>query len=716
MAGIINSKNLVFGLDIGTRSIVGTVGYKEGDKFVVVAQRSKEHETRAMIDGQIHDIGKVGETISEVKKSLEEAIGTTLSEVCIAAAGRVLRTVTTTVEQEFASEKEIKEEDVYALSAMGVEKAYEEFVKENDTDMAFYCVGHSVVRFYMNRYPMGNLVGHKAKVIGADYIVTFLPEDVVDGLYKAVELADLHVANLTLEPIAAIQVAIPEMYRMLNIALVDVGAGTSDISITKDGAIVAYGMIPVAGDSLTEVLAQHCLVDFGTAEEIKRGIGAMEEIPYKDIMGLPQVIKSQDALDLLKPYIEKMTTPVAECIKQLNGDKSVSAVFVVGGGGKIPTYTELLSEQLGIVKERVALRGEEVMNKIEFIEDIKKDSLLVTPIGICLTFYEQSNNFIFVTFNEKRVKVYDNGSLAVVDVAMAAQFPNDGLFPKRGKELNYTVNGKARITRGLPGEAATIKVNGQEADIHTKVRSNDVIVVTPSTAGEKATLQLSALPEFSDTLQVLVNGKKVVLPKFVSVNGQLRSGFYEIEEGDQIEMLGYYTVEQILQFMDVQLTTGEPVYVNNNRASMTTPVYENFQVDFGLEAQNKGLEKDVAVEETFEEALDEALDAVIDDEVVVNLPTMEDTKEVSSVTDASTTEAASVPSFDPSEGLTVIVNRMPVTMKGKSNYVYVDVFDYIEIDLSKPRGNGIVTNLNGRKADYMATLQAGDVIDIYWQE
>ena len=47
---------LVFGLDIGTRSIVGTVGYKIGEKFYVVAQRVKEHETRAMLDGQIHDI------------------------------------------------------------------------------------------------------------------------------------------------------------------------------------------------------------------------------------------------------------------------------------------------------------------------------------------------------------------------------------------------------------------------------------------------------------------------------------------------------------------------------------------------------------------------------------------------------------------------------------------------------------------------------------
>lgn len=696
MAGIINSKNLVFGLDIGTRSIVGTVGYKDGDKFLVVAQRSKEHETRAMIDGQIHDIGKVGETITQVKKELEEAVGTSLQEVCIAAAGRVLRTVTTTVEQEFSSEREIKEEDVYALSAMGVEKAYEEFVKSNDTDMSFYCVGHSVVRFYMNHYPMGNLVGHKAKIIGADYIVTFLPEDVVDGLYKAVELADLHVANLTLEPIAAIQVAIPEMYRMLNIALVDVGAGTSDISITKDGAIVAYGMIPVAGDSLTEVLAQHCLVDFGTAEEIKRNIGVLDEIPYKDIMGLPQLITTKDAMDILAPYITKMTTPVAECIKELNGDKSVSAVFVVGGGGKIPTYTQLLAEELGIVKERVALRGEEVMNKIEFVEEVKKDSLLVTPIGICLTFYEQSNNFIFVTFNEKRVKVYDNGSLAVVDVAMAAQFPNDGLFPKRGKELNYTVNGKTRITRGLPGEAATISVNGLEGDIYTKIRSNDVIVVTPSTAGEAAQLQLSALPEFSDTLKVLVNGKSVVLPKFAQVKGQLRSGFYEIQDGDQIEMLNYYTVEQILQFMDVQLAISEPVYVNNNKANMTTPVYENFQVDFGLEVQSR---EQISIDTTYQETAQ-----VQEETFKEEAKTVQEEKE--------TTKAQS----ENLEGLTVVVNKMPITLKGKSSFVYVDIFDYIDFDLSKPRGNGIVTNLNGRKADYMATLQAGDIIDIYWQE
>ena len=66
---------LVFGLDIGTRSVVGTVGYKSGNQFVVIAHRVKEHDTRSMLDGQIHDIHRVGETIADVKAQLEEVVG-----------------------------------------------------------------------------------------------------------------------------------------------------------------------------------------------------------------------------------------------------------------------------------------------------------------------------------------------------------------------------------------------------------------------------------------------------------------------------------------------------------------------------------------------------------------------------------------------------------------------------------------------------------------
>ena len=717
---------LVFGLDIGTRSIVGTVGYLNGGKFHVLAQRSKEHETRAMLDGQIHDIGKVGETISQVKEQLEADLGRELTEVCIAAAGRVLRTVTTYVEHSFESDREITQEDVYSLCTMGVEKAYEEFQNSNtDTDMKFYCVGYTAMRYYMNGYQMGNLEGHKAKNIAVDLIATFLPDDVVDGLYK----------NLTLEPIAAIQVAIPEKFRMLNMALVDVGAGTSDISITKEGTITAYGMIPVAGDSLTDILVQHCLVEFEVAEQIKRKCRTQETIEYEDIMGLPQTIKASEVLELLDPEIERMTQLVSDTIKELNGDKPVSAVFVVGGGGMVPGYTEKLAEKLGIVKERVAIRGQEVMQTITFeLENARKDAMMVTPIGICLSYYVQSNNFIFVEFNGERVKLYDNGKLSVTDAAMQMQFPNDQLFPRKGEALLFTVNGKTRMVRGEQGEAAVIRVNGDEADMYTQVHNGDRIVVTPSTEGEPAVLELGKLSELGDALQVYVNGKQISLPKTAEVNGHRENEFYRIGQNDDIRIRNSYTVKEIAEFLDVPL--GADIKVNDTAAQPDTRVYEHFTVSWDMKNPlPEGSYADLPDADTEEDAYREEpvmqkAEAVAGEAAMTQGTETAAENGTASVTTQGTSgkqdekyesveQTAQSQSVAPQgpHPLTVIVNHSPITMQGKASYVFVDVFDYIDFDLgsSASAGRSIVTNLNGRPAQFMEPLNEGDVIEIYWK-
>jgi len=716
MAGVReNQGQIVFGLDIGTRSIVGTAGYMSGGSFHVLAQYAKEHETRAMLDGQIHDIGKVGDTILQVKKKLEDDLNRNLTEVCIAAAGRVLRTVTTYAECTFESEREITEEDVLSLSTMGVEKAYEEFMKSNtETDMKFYCVGYTPMRYYMNGYQIGNLEGHKAKKIGIDLIATFLPDDVVDGLYKAVELAGLHVANLTLEPIAAIQVAIPEKFRMLNMALVDVGAGTSDISITKDGTITAYGMIPVAGDSLTDIIVQHCLVEFETAEYIKRSCMEQDMIEYQDIIGLPQTINKKDVLALLEPSVDKMTQMVADTIMELNGDKSVSAVFVVGGGGMIPGYTEKLAEKLGIVKERVAIRGKEVMQAIEFeMDKPRKDSMMVTPIGICLSYYEQSNNFIFVEFNNERIKLYDNGKLSVTDAAMQLQFPNEDLFPKRGEALVFEVNGKSRMVRGMQGEAAVIMVNGDPGDMYTQVHSGDRITVVPSTMGEAATMELGKLPELGEQLHIYVNGKKLDMPKTAEVNGKRENEYYQIQTGDVIRVFNSYTVQEIAEFLDMPL--GGDIRVNDTSAQPDTKVYENFTVSWNPEISLSYVAS--AKEEDYEEEMQvEPVAVRAINQVDVNPVAVQETVQATSDTkDEEAAEEILQPKISIPRPMSVLVNRMPITMNGKAEYVFVDVFDYIDFDLKASAGRSIVTNLNGRTAGYMENLKDGDVIEIYWK-
>lgn len=913
--------NYVYGLDIGTRSIVGTVGYRQKDRFVVVAQQSIEHESRAMIDGQIHDINTVSETIREVTDILEERIKQPLKQVCIAAAGRVLKTVTVHVDMDLEGEKTISKEDIFALDSLGIEKAYETFSKSDDFDenMKFYCVGYSVMHYFMNGYPMNQLENHNAKEISADLIATFLPDDVVDGLYKSVELAGLEVANLTLEPIAAIELAIPDMYRMLNIALIDVGAGTSDISITKDGSIIAYGMLPIAGDCLTEDIARHCLVDFKTSETIKRGITEQDIVEYKDIMGIPQKISKEEVLSVISDNLENMSRLAAEKIKELNGNKPVSAVFVVGGGGKIDTYTERVAKHLGIAPERCAVRGEEVMTKVDFMEkDVVKDSLLVTPIGICLNFYEQSNNFIFVNFNEKRIKLYDNNHLAIVDAAILAEFPNEDLFPKRGESLDFTLNGQAISLRGKRGESATVWLNGEEADIHASIRSNDIIRVVPSTVGEKASMVVSKLPGYNGNLTIKLEESEMILPKLASVNGKLQSAYYQIQDGDVVELMDYYTVLQIAEFMDVSAESIKSVWVNHEKAGLDTKVYHNFSVSFEMKddldvdmeldldgevtvngtteneiienetTENETIENETVVNKTTEnettinnttgvktandstsinhtvkselsqtaeknndtsalsalekakqsaqqtieklqfEHAEESLMAMIqsamnpesaktsdtdsdkisvkaaplkinksakelyssiqsnisriksgEDIVQIRKEAIEDDNshiskdinrgnntqirkqtsvqersqiqkhavmqdsslihtEIGKERDESdqkeaikeTMKADNVQTAPPilppptveiingktTQTIHVLVNGQPVTLKGKADYIYVDVFEFYEFDLSKPQGKAVVTMINGRDAQYVEPLSNGDELQIYWRD
>ncbi len=730
-------EQLVFGLDIGTRSVVGIIGYKNNDgTFVVVAQVSVEHHTRAMLDGQIHDIGKVASTIEKIHKKLEDITGRRFKDVCIAAAGRVLMTVEAEAQMDFHSDTVITSEHIYTLDMIGVENAYSILREEKQSDdIRFYCVGYSVKHYYQNGYMISNLEGHKANNIKEELIATFLPNEVVDGLYAAVERTGLYVSNLTLEPIAAINVAIPEKFRLLNIALVDVGAGTSDISITKDGSIIAYGMIPCAGDEITECIAKYYLTDFNEADRLKCASTLNEEVEFNDIMGLPQRVTADDIAAVTEETIKMITKGVADKIKELNGGKSVSAVFVVGGGGKAKGFTENLAEYLGLQKERVALRGSEVLGNVNFMQDdVVIDSLLVTPVGICLNYYEQRNNFIFVTVNGERIKLYNNNKLTIMDAAVQMGFPNEDLFPKRGKSLIYYVNGEKRMLRGKEGEAAIVRLNGKQTGMSTHVEKNCKVDIIPSTRGADARLEISSLREYRSNMKIIFNGKEIVCPRFVTVNGSLVSGFYEVREGDRIEILGYYTLEQVLEFMDI-ICRGK-IYVNNVIAPLDAKVYDNFSIaceimkeepnytelmaEYGdgqfpvtndvLYPQEEPEVQEEPDTESYNNEPEEAVRGLQDEEWDSGI--IEDS--ILSEEDENLTEPEEIVPEIPKAAINITVNGEQVVLNGKPSYILVDVLDFYPVDTSVAHGDHLETSVNGEMCDFTCSVNEGDSVRIEW--
>lgn len=757
-----NEEETVFGLDIGTRNVVGTVGFRQGEKFIVVAQEIREHQTRAMMDGQIHDINRVAATIADIRQSLQDKTGIKLDEVCIAAAGRVLKTRNVHIDMDLEKERNVTRDDMNTLISMGVDNAFAEFQESNDTDMHFYCVGYSVVKYYINGLWMSQPEHHKAKKLGADIIATFLPDDVVDGLYSAVELAGLKVANLTLEPIAAIRVAIPEKFRLLNIAMVDVGAGTSDISITDDGSVVAFGMLPYAGDSLTELLAKTCLIDFATAEKIKTASTQQDEIKYEDIMGVEQIITAEEVLSICRPEIEKIAKNTADTIRELNGGTSPSAVFIVGGGGKIKGFDKKIAEELGLEPSRVAIRGEEIMGNIEFPEGARKDSTIITPVGICLTHYEKNNNFIYIIFNGERIKLYDNNKLTVMDAAMQAAFSRDGLFPRRGADLHYTVNGKNRVTKGEHGESAHVFVNGESVNLSYQIKSNDVVTIEESTLGLPAQEKIANLVDCNGKIVLNINGDEVQLPKPVKANGTMVTGDYMIQDQDAIEFLSYYTLEQFCEYMGIS-TEDMIIYINAEEAVADSTIcstdridlkskqelerqqiYEAAQLETKREKFSEAVKKHIAAdtkaaEETKQEAVAEesTSEEIVKEEKTQSTDAVNKAEEPVTKTDTKAAktvnvfkgmvedaakeekkeeEASTEENFEEFKKVIVIVNQKPIVMRGKKNYTFVDIFDYINFDTSKMRGSGIATLVNGKDAQYTQELYNGDKIDVYWKE
>ena len=360
-------------------------------------------------------------------------------------------------------------------------------------------------------------------------------------------------------------------------------------------------------------------------------------------------------------------------------------------------------------------------------EDITVDSLLVTPIGICLNYYEQKNNFIFVTVNGERIKLYDNNKLTIMDAAMQIGFPNEELFPQRGDSITYFVNGERRMLRGEAGEAAVIHINGKELGINTPIESNDKIEISSSTKGAAAELMIGKLPEYKATINFEFNGKRISAARFVSVNGELVSEFYSVKDQDDIRILDYYTLKQVLEFMDI-IYYGN-ISVNNVPAQMDTKVYDNFTIRCNVEEQIPS----TYVAETFvseepieiEEDLEEEAEFEPEEDAIQPEPDFGSVSRDSSQQETSfrSGDRESSPfSADASVGIgesstkniAVIVNGENVVLRNKADYIFVDILDFYPFDTSVAHGDHLELRVNGVKCDFTHPVKEGDQIQIEW--
>ena len=554
---------LVFALDIGTRSVIGIVAEQRDGQLHILATERLEHKTRAMLDGQIHDVPQVAAIIREVKRRLTERTGT-LSSAAVAAAGRALYTMTADAEQDITGT--ITPAQQRDLDFAGVQAAQRKLAHSHTVDdpTRYYCVGYSTIRYELDGNELKTLVGQRGRHAKATVIATFLPRQVVDSMQSALRETHLEMRALTLEPIAGINVLIPSTMRHLNLVLVDIGAGTSDVAITRGGSVIAYGMVPMAGDEITEAISREYLLDFNIAEDIKRKAADGQDVSFTDILGMKLSLSADQVLTAIKPGVEHLANAIAKQILELNGEPQ--AVMLVGGGARTPMMPELVAAALGIPEARVAVRQPDEVDGVADLPAELHAPDAVTPLGILKIASINTLHFLAVWINDIEYSLFNFRELNVSDALLAAGISLRKYNGRPGMGLMITVNGERRSFPGTMGTLAQITIDGKSANLDSPIHDDCRIKLVAGENGTQPEVHLSEIVGTVDSYTVILNGEETTVTASILVNESVPDGDPVLRDGDVIVSRRERTLGEVLRAEHLPPTGRRISYTLNGEA------------------------------------------------------------------------------------------------------------------------------------------------------
>lgn len=543
----------VFALDIGTRKIAGLLLAASEGGFELQHAVVEQQLPGAMADGQIHHIEAVAKVIRKIKQQLEQACGRTLQRAAVAAAGRSLRTQLGVSTAAFPRHHRFSADEVRALELDAVRDAVEQLNPDSGGGVmhSYLCVGYSVTQYYLDGERIGSLVDHQGTSAKAEVIATFLPRVVIDSLDTALERADLEMLSLTLEPIAAMHVVVPPTMRMLNIALVDVGAGTSDLAISAGGTVKAYGMISYAGDAMTTGLAEHFLLDFTVAEQVKLSLQPNQAVKCLDVFGNELNLAYEDVVAVLKPRVEALSDKIAQEIIALNGC-APRGVIMVGGGSRVPGLAELVAQKLGLPENLVRIRDRASLNLVQGSPHFGGPEA-ITPIGIGCTHLDgKAMELIHVTVNDRRLQLLRMPTTTVAEALLHAGLALSELMGRPGNAYTVELNGRCLTLPGSRGKPAALTKNGEPCDLSTPLADGDRVIAEPGEPGGPPEVTLGELIDAQAmTFTLICNGSPLQVIPLVSVNGQEQPFGYLLKDRDKITLKPISTFRELFSALNV---------------------------------------------------------------------------------------------------------------------------------------------------------------------
>lgn len=329
-----NEKNILVGLDIGTTKVCTIVGTKTSETDLEIIGIGT-HPSHGLKKGSVVNIDK---TVSSIQASLEEAklmAGVNITQATIGIAGS----------------------HIYSFNSSGVVAIKGQEITSDDVDRVIEAakavvipsdrqILHVIPREFRvdNTRGIKNPVGMCGVRLEAHVHVVTGSISLIQNLVKCVEATGVNAENIVLQPIASSESVLSSEEKEMGVILVDIGGGTTDIAVWKEGSLIHSQIIPVGGNHFTNDLAVALKVPHAEAERIKINHGCVLQesvnqsahITVKGIAGTrPREVAINYIAKVLGARAEELFDIVKDIIAEKDFDQDISGGIVLTGGGAL---------------------------------------------------------------------------------------------------------------------------------------------------------------------------------------------------------------------------------------------------------------------------------------------------------------------------------------------------------------------------------------------
>ncbi|MFK8103260.1 MAG: cell division protein FtsA [Saprospiraceae bacterium] len=340
-----HKSDVIVALDIGTTKVCALAGRKNEHGKLEILGVGKV-ESNGVSRGVVSNIEKTVKAIAEAVSAAERNTGQKIKVVHVGIAGQHIKSL---------QHRGIltREDDLTEISQNDIDKLI------NDMYKLVLPPGDKILHVIPQEYTVDSEqgitdpIGMSGVRLEANFHIITGQITASNNIHRCVERVGLKVADMTLEPIGSAEAILSYEEREAGIALVDIGGGTTDITIFQEGIIRHTAVIPFGGNVITNDIKEGCTVMQQQAEKLKRKFGsAMAEEVYDNriitIPGLkgrePKEISEKNLARIIQARVEEILDYAVWEIRRSGFERKLIGGIVLTGGGALLNHIDKLSE------------------------------------------------------------------------------------------------------------------------------------------------------------------------------------------------------------------------------------------------------------------------------------------------------------------------------------------------------------------------------------